>query len=106
KSEVKGIPVGSGLGISSILSLAVLKALYAITGREVTNEELLMRTIHLESRMGALGGWQDPIGGLWGGIKWIEAKPGNPIPTHQELPIPAKTLEELQSRMVLVYSGQ
>lgn len=61
--KIEGIPAGSGLGISSILGITLLKALYTVTGRMPTDRELILRTVNLEQRLGNYGGWQDPVGG-------------------------------------------
>ena len=105
-AEVHGIPKGSGLGVSSILGITLIKGLFEITNRPIDNDELLMHTISLEQRLHVLGGWQDPVGGAFGGVKWIQAKPGNPVPTFVNPNIPEHVLDELKSRLLLVYSGE
>lgn len=106
EGEVVGIPRGSGLGVSSILAATLVKGLFEITDRPLSDSELLMHVINIEQRMHSLGGWQDPVGGAFGGIKWIEAKAGNPIPTYEKLSLPDHVIEELKSRLFLVYSGE
>ncbi|MEI8345409.1 MAG: hypothetical protein WCG06_04985, partial [Candidatus Omnitrophota bacterium] len=105
-TDVMGIPKGSGLGVSSILGMALLKALYQITDRRISDDELLMRLISLELRMHSLGGWQDPIGGAFGGTKWIQAKAGNPVPSFEKLELSDALRKELRSRLFLVFSGE
>jgi len=105
-AEVKNIPAGSGLGVSSILAVALLKALYEVTGRTPDEKELILRVVSLEQRLGSYGGWQDPVGGAFGGIKRIHADPDNPVPSFDVLDISPEVLAELKSRVVLFYAGE
>ena len=74
---VKGVPKGSGLGTSSILSGACVRALgensWAQAGSDSDVYELVL---NLEQIMSTGGGWQDQVGGLTGGIKYITSRSG------------------------------
>ncbi|NLL14968.1 MAG: hypothetical protein GX267_16310 [Fibrobacter sp.] len=70
------IAQGSGLGTSSILASTILAALYQLLGRNVDLKEQIYTIIGLEQQLKAGGGWQDLIGGITGGLKLIESKPG------------------------------
>lgn len=53
------------------------------------------------------GGWQDQIGGLTEGIKFIRSMPG----IHQQMDVEyvkmsEEAKRELQDRFVLIYTGQ
>lgn len=53
------------------------------------------------------GGWQDQVGGITLGLKYITSMPGidqNLKVTHVEIPEAAK--QELSDRFVLIYTGQ
>ena len=53
------------------------------------------------------GGWQDQVGGLWGGIKLINTAPGLPQQIQVEtIKLSPETKVELASRLVLVYTGR
>lgn len=70
------VPKGSGLGATSLLTSTILAVLYRLLGK---NNDLKahVKTINLiEQRMGMGGGWQDQLGGITGGLKYIESKPG------------------------------
>ncbi len=67
---------GSGLGTSSILASTILAALYQLLGRKFDLKDQMHTIIGLEQRLKAGGGWQDQIGGIIGGLKLIESKPG------------------------------
>ena len=101
------VPKGSGLGTSSILAATLLAALLRLGGRIPTNDELIQRTLLLEQRLSTGGGWQDQVGGLVGGIKSAVSLPGIPQrPIVEQLSLSPARLDELESRMVVYYSGQ
>ncbi len=104
---VIGIPKGSGLGTSSILLAACVKALFAFTGQRVTDAEVTRRVLLAEQLMGTGGGWQDQAGGMTGGIKLASSKPGFRQDVECEpLKAPASFIKELGERFCLVYSGR
>ncbi len=101
------IPRGSGLGTSSIMAGAVLQGLSDLIGVEVTPEQLFDEVLCLEQMLTTGGGWQDQVGGLWGGIKLITTAPGLPQVLHIEpVQLSATTSAELAERLVLVYTGR
>ena len=104
-TEVRGIPQGSGLGVSSILGGAIIAGLLRMTGQSFSNDRLVAHVLNLEQRIGVLGGWQDPVGGIVGGLKDITADVGNPIPQPKLLLMDKAKLSELKERMVLLYVG-
>ena len=63
-TAVMGIPRGSGLGTSSILAGACVKAIFQYIGKEVTENELYSYVLCMEQLMSTGGGWQDQVGGL------------------------------------------
>lgn len=107
RSEVTNVPKGSGLGTSSILSAACVKAIFEFMGIEHTEDDLYSHVLCMEQIMSTGGGWQDQVGGVTGGIKYITSKPGlnqKLKVTHVE--IEESTLKELNKRFVLIYTGQ
>lgn len=107
RSEVTDVPKGSGLGTSSILSGACVKALLGFTGIEYTEEELYSRVLCMEQIMSTGGGWQDQVGGLTNGIKYITSRPGAEQKIRVEhINISPETLKELNERFILIYTGQ
>jgi len=70
------LPVGSGLGTSSILAATVIRALAAMTGRSLDNHALSESVMQLEQRMTTGGGWQDQAGGIFPGAKLMITGPG------------------------------
>lgn len=101
------VPRGSGLGTSSILSAAVVKALLQITDGDDSNENVTRLVLVLEQVMGTGGGWQDQVGGLYPGIKFTSSFPGIPL-RLQVNPLLAspQLIKELQQRLLVVFTGQ
>ena len=106
-SEVTGVPKGSGLGTSSILSAACVKAVFEFMGIPYTEEGLYAHVLAMEQIMSTGGGWQDQVGGLTPGLKYITSMPG----ISQELKVshvdvPESAKKELGERFCLIYTGQ
>ena len=101
------VPKGSGLGTSSILAATLLAALRRLGGIAPSTDELIQLTLLLEQRLSTGGGWQDQVGGLVGGVKSAISSPGIPQrPIVEQLPLSSSRLDELESRMIVYYSGQ
>ena len=106
-TKVIGIPKGSGLGTSSILAGAAIKALWQFIGKEYTENELYETVLIMEQLMSTGGGWQDQVGGLSGGIKYITTKPGISQNIKVEhLAIPDSMKMQLNERFAIIYTGQ
>lgn len=73
---VKGVPKGSGLGTSSILSGACVRAFGKFLGTNWSDSDVYELVLNLEQIMSTGGGWQDQVGGLTGGIKYITSRSG------------------------------
>lgn len=106
-TQVVGVPKGSGLGTSSILSGACVKGIFAFLGKKLSDEAVYETVSCMEQIMSTGGGWQDQVGGLTGGIKLITTRPG----LHQQISvsyvtIPEPAKKELQERFALIYTGQ
>ena len=70
------LPMGSGLGTSSILAAAVTRALAEMAGLDLGEALLTDEVMRLEQRMTTGGGWQDQVGGIYPGAKLISSGPG------------------------------
>jgi fucokinase len=100
------LPVGSGLGTSSILAATVLRGLAEMYGQPLSDSQLIDAVTCLEQRMTTGGGWQDQAGGVYPGLKLISSGPG----LRQRLRV--KPVEwsvqrqvEFSERFVLHYTG-
>ena len=106
-TEVTGVPQGSGLGTSSILAAACVKALCEFTGIRYSESDLYGRVLCMEQMMSTGGGWQDQIGGVTDGIKYITSRPGLKQNVHVEhVALEEDVRAELNSRFALIYTGQ
>ncbi len=106
-TQVHGVPKGSGLGTSSILSGACVKGLFRFLGQESALEAVYDVVMGMEQLMSTGGGWQDQVGGLGPGIKFITTRPG--IEQHlsvEQVQMPLEARKALKERFVLIYTGQ
>jgi fucokinase len=107
RSEVTNVPKGSGLGTSSILSGACVKAVFEFMGIVYTQDSLYSHVLCMEQIMATGGGWQDQVGGLTKGIKLITTQPGICQQIQVEpIAIAPETQQSLAERFVLIYTGQ
>jgi D-glycero-alpha-D-manno-heptose-7-phosphate kinase len=96
---------GSGLGSSSAVTVGLLHALFAYTGRQVTAEELAERACTIEiDRCGKPIGKQDQYIAAFGGIRDIHFGPGEEV-VCEELGLPAAERRDLQQQVMLFYTG-
>lgn len=106
-TEVAGVPKGSGLGTSSILAAACVKALFKFLGIRCAEDDLYRTVLCMEQIMSTGGGWQDQVGGVTDGIKYTTSRPGlKQVIRVQHLALDRRTLDELNSRFTLIYTGQ
>ena len=97
-------PAGSGLGGSSALVTAVVAALAALKGAEMTTAELARLAYAIEREdLGVAGGWQDQYASVFGGLNLLEFTASDVSVT------PVRTgpgvLERLRRNLLLCYSG-
>lgn len=106
-TQVLGVPRGSGLGTSSILAGACIKGIYEFLNEKISDNSIYSQVLCMEQIMSTGGGWQDQVGGLVEGIKFITTTKG--ITQNilvEKIKISEKTKQELQDRYVLIYTGQ
>ena len=100
------VPMGSGLGTSSILGAAVLAALGGLVRPELDLRRLSRQVLQLEQRLTSGGGWQDQAGALTGGFKVARTPPGRDhTPTVEQLAVPPDVVREFEERLVLYFTG-
>ncbi|MDO5327251.1 MAG: bifunctional fucokinase/L-fucose-1-P-guanylyltransferase, partial [Clostridia bacterium] len=106
-TEVTGVPKGSGLGTSSILAAACVKAIFEFLGLEYGEDDLYSTVLCMEQIMSTGGGWQDQVGGVTDGIKYISSRPGLQQEIKvQHIKLDEETKKELNERFTLIYTGQ
>jgi D-glycero-alpha-D-manno-heptose-7-phosphate kinase len=94
-------PRGSGLGGSSALAIALVRALSILAGRPVEGDDLIHLVRDLETRLlGIPAGIQDYYPPVYGGLAALHLDPGDVVRHPITLPLP-----ELGRHLVLHYSG-
>lgn len=107
RTFVHGVPKGSGLGTSSILCAAVVRALSRVLGQPDDDARVAWLTLCMEQLMNTGGGWQDQVGGLLPGIKLISSHPGTPQRlAWRNIAVPDDAMHALARRHALVFTGQ
>jgi D-glycero-alpha-D-manno-heptose-7-phosphate kinase len=103
--SVADIPGGTGLGSSSSFSVALINALYAHRRIFVPKETLAGEACYLEiNRLNEPIGKQDQYAAAYGGINLIEFERHGGV-TVQPLLLSSATLSELESNLMLFYTG-
>ena len=106
-SEVTNVPKGSGLGTSSILSAACVKAVFDFMGIPYTEDDLYSHVLAPAPPPPPGGGWQDQFGGITPGLKYISYI--NVIDQKlnvSHINLSEETKNELDDRFCLIYTGQ
>jgi D-glycero-alpha-D-manno-heptose-7-phosphate kinase len=103
--SVADIPGGTGLGSSSSFSVALINALYAHRGVFVPKEKLASEASVLEIELLKEPiGKQDQYAAAYGGVNLIEFERHGGV-TVQPLLLPSATVTELESNLMLFYTG-
>lgn len=100
------LPKGSGLGVSSILAGILLTGLWQLEAKDLDTHQLLSDVLWVERHLQIGGGWQDHLGGLVGGAKWIRNEAGTVKPIVEVLDLPNGVVDELEKRIILWGSGK
>lgn len=99
------IPAGTGMGSSSSFTVGLLNALYAYKGRLSSKEKLASRACQIEiEKVGEPIGKQDQYAASFGGMNIIRFLPDESVQV-QPLPLKPVRLEDLNSRLMLFYTG-
>eukprot|EP00759_Apiculatamorpha_spiralis_P051596 PhF_6_TR528/c0_g1_i1/m.363/K05305/FUK; fucokinase len=101
------LPMGSGLGGSSILGAAVVMAIAVAVGASYDADSFVHMVLRLEQLLTTGGGWQDQVGALYKGIKRCESKPELPLQVRVEvIPLKEDFLKRLSQHLVLIFTGR
>jgi D-glycero-alpha-D-manno-heptose-7-phosphate kinase len=98
------VPPGTGLGSSSTLAVALVRAVAAQLGRPVSLQEVAELACHVElNRLKAPIGKQDQFAAAFGGFNYITfSREGVSV---ERIRTPAGTLELLERRLLLFFTG-
>jgi D-glycero-alpha-D-manno-heptose-7-phosphate kinase len=99
------LPARSGLGSSSAFTVGLLHALRALQGEVVAKQTLAKLAIQIEQDVLKENvGVQDQIQTAFGGLNRIDVMPNGSFHVRP-IPLPAERLAELESHMLLFYTG-
>jgi D-glycero-alpha-D-manno-heptose-7-phosphate kinase len=99
------LPARTGLGSSSSFSVGLLHALHALRGEAASRRQLAEEAIHVEQRvLNENVGVQDQIQAAFGGFNRVDIAPDGTFDVVP-LPLPDDRRQELQDRLVLLYTG-
>lgn len=96
-----GVPPGSSLGSSAAVLVALVGALAAVTGEDLTPDEVARRAHRVETELaGRESGVQDHVAAAHGGVSWVEV---GPFPQWRRRPV--EPPPGLADRLVTVHLG-
>jgi D-glycero-alpha-D-manno-heptose-7-phosphate kinase len=99
------VPMGSGLGASSAMTVALAGAANSLRRKTLTDYELAEMAYHIErEEVGIQGGKQDQYSATFGGFNYIEFHRDKTV--VNPLRIKPDILNELQYRLILCYTGK
>ncbi|MDO9334288.1 MAG: hypothetical protein Q7T57_07190, partial [Dehalococcoidales bacterium] len=102
------LPARAGMGTSSAFTVALLRALCALENEALSKMELASRAIHVEQTIIKENvGSQDQVMAAYGGFNRIDFGGHEVVPDIRvtSISLAPERLEELQSHLMLVYSG-
>lgn len=99
------LPARSGMGSSSAFTVGLLHALYGLGGALPTKKQLAAESIFIEQEvLKETVGSQDQVMAAHGGLRHVQFWPDGEI-SATPLPLSAARLAELQSHLMLFYTG-
>ena len=95
------------MGTSSILAATLVAAIGRAIGVAYDADMLVHAVVMVEQMLTTGGGWQDQVGGVFGGIKRCSSDAILPLSVSTlQLPIPAANLRHLSAHLQLIYTGK
>ncbi len=100
------VPPGTGLGSSSTVAVALIKALATYCGQQLTPDEVAELACEIEiGRLGQPIGKQDQYAASFGGTNFIEFRPDSSVEVTP-VALSPETRRELERRVLLFYTGR
>lgn len=103
-TTIADVPAGTGLGSSSTLSVGLLNALYAYSGRISSPEKLAREACAIEiDKLNGPIGKQDQYAAAYGGLNYIRFNTDGSVYVE---PVPCSTacFEQIESHSLMVYT--
>ncbi len=98
------IPPGTGLGSSSTVAVALVKALATLCQRRASKQEIAELASYIEIvKEGRPIGLQDQFAASFGGLNWIEFRPEGTTVTR--IPLSLALRDQLERSLMLFYTG-
>ena len=99
------VPAGTGMGSSSTLTVGLLNAMYALSGRVSSPGQLASQACTIEiEKLGNPIGKQDQYAAAFGGLNYIRFNPDESVDVHP-VPCSQDSLAELERRALLLYTN-
>src|SRR4051812_42470779 len=99
------VPAGTGLGSSSCYLIGLLNALHTLSRRPMTRQQLAEEACHIElDILKKPIGKQDQYLAAFGGVTALHIERDGTVDVESLTPSP-ETLEDLESRILLFYTG-
>ena len=98
------VPPGTGLGSSSTVAVALIKAMALLCGDRLSPPEVAELACEIEiEKLGMPIGKQDQYAAAFGGLNYLEF--GRDGVTVERLRLPMETVDALQERLMLFFTG-
>ncbi len=99
------LPARSGMGSSSAFTVGLLHAVYALTGRMASKQQLAMESVHIEQDLlKETVGSQDQVLAAYGGLNHVSFLSNGDI-SVRPVTIAPERMRELNSHLMLFYTG-
>ena len=90
-----------------MIAAGALMAVTKLIQLHINEDTLTDLVSYVEQLMTTGGGWQDQVGGIYGGFKLTESKPNLPLELSVSvMQPPNKFIEEFERRTFLIFTGK
>ena len=103
-TTIADVPAGTGLGSSSTLTVGLLNALYAYSGRITSPERLAREACDIEiNQLKSPIGKQDQYAAAYGGMNYIRFNPDGSVQV-EPVPCSPASMQQIESHSMMVYT--